>query len=230
MTTRLVSLPAGVERRPDGRSRAPAPGGAEAGDAPFGSNAAHEAAVAAIAAICAALRELAAPEADLPLVVGRAREHLRWSMEAELRARGGIDAAPLAPRDMGALMVDALEALAAAVSRSRTEAAQRERHLRDILDRARHALRESALDEANAAIARPIVHAPPAPDPWSARLTDRERDVLNLMVAGVIKTNDIAQALVISPATAKKHIRHILAKLEVESRRAAVRRAAASGW
>lgn len=180
-------------------------------------------AITAIAEICASVRETANRDIDLPRAVALGRIRLR-RLVADEAARG--DAACVALQDMCAHMLDAFEALAAAMSRSRAEAAQRERHLRDILDRARQALRESALDEADAA----IVHAPPAPDPWLTRLTDREREVMGAMISGVTKTNDIADRLTISPTTVKKHVSHILEKLEVVSRHAAVRRAREAGW
>ena len=53
------------------------------------------------------------------------------------------------------------------------------------------------------------------------RLTPRERNVLSLLIEGA--DNDrIAQALVISPQTARTHVQNVLAKLEVHSRREAV--------
>ena len=50
-----------------------------------------------------------------------------------------------------------------------------------------------------------------------SRLTRREREVLHLLVDGS-GTEAIAQALVISPQTARTHIQNILAKLGVHSR------------
>jgi DNA-binding NarL/FixJ family response regulator len=50
-----------------------------------------------------------------------------------------------------------------------------------------------------------------------ARLTRRERQVLGLLAAGA--DNDrIAQALVISPETARTHVQHVLSKLDMHSR------------
>lgn len=52
-------------------------------------------------------------------------------------------------------------------------------------------------------------------------LSDREREVLELIADG--KTNrEIADALVISPITARNHVSAILAKLQVSDRRAAM--------
>ncbi len=52
-------------------------------------------------------------------------------------------------------------------------------------------------------------------------LTDREREVLHLMVDGLNNT-DIAEALVVSRSTVKFHVSNILSKLEVSSRTEAV--------
>jgi DNA-binding CsgD family transcriptional regulator len=58
-----------------------------------------------------------------------------------------------------------------------------------------------------------------------ARLTSREREVLDLVAAG--STNAaIAEALIVSPGTVKKHLDNIYAKLGVSSRAAAADRAA----
>lgn len=59
-------------------------------------------------------------------------------------------------------------------------------------------------------------------------LTPRELDVLRLLVEG--KTNpEIAAALFIGRQTVLTHVRHILAKLNVETRTAAVARAIQRG-
>lgn len=50
-----------------------------------------------------------------------------------------------------------------------------------------------------------------------ARLTRREREVLRLLAEG-ISNEGIAQALVISPETARTHIQNVLGKLDVHSR------------
>ena len=52
-------------------------------------------------------------------------------------------------------------------------------------------------------------------------LSDREREVLELLTRGK-RNSEIAQELSISPRTVEKHVHHILDKLEVESRLAAV--------
>ena len=56
----------------------------------------------------------------------------------------------------------------------------------------------------------------PVPN-FAVRLTDREREVLELMAAGRDNTQ-IAQELFISAQTVKNHVSNILAKLEVENR------------
>jgi len=56
-----------------------------------------------------------------------------------------------------------------------------------------------------------------APDPVAHSLSERELDVLRLLVAG--KTNrEIAQALILSVSTVKTHVEHVIAKLEVADR------------
>jgi LuxR family transcriptional regulator, maltose regulon positive regulatory protein len=55
-------------------------------------------------------------------------------------------------------------------------------------------------------------------------LTERELEVLRLLAAGA-SNKDIAEALVISMATVKSHVSHILSKLNVSSRGQAAARA-----
>jgi DNA-binding NarL/FixJ family response regulator len=58
---------------------------------------------------------------------------------------------------------------------------------------------------------------PPEPGPRLNALTDREREVMRLVAAGL--TNDeIAAHLVLSPATAKTHVSRIMTKLAVRDR------------
>ncbi len=61
---------------------------------------------------------------------------------------------------------------------------------------------------------------PPSPLP-PAGLTGRQREVLRLLATGA-STQTIAKKLFISPMTARNHIQHILTKLGVHSRLAAV--------
>jgi NarL family two-component system response regulator LiaR len=62
------------------------------------------------------------------------------------------------------------------------------------------------------------VHRPKAPN---FHLTSREIEVLSLMVKGYTNS-DIAQQLVISPSTAKKHVANVLSKLGATTRTQAV--------
>jgi DNA-binding NarL/FixJ family response regulator len=62
--------------------------------------------------------------------------------------------------------------------------------------------------------ARPDPQTPPA---QLAELTEREREILRLVAAG-LSNADIARRLVISPLTAKTHVARILAKLDCHDR------------
>lgn len=59
-----------------------------------------------------------------------------------------------------------------------------------------------------------------APAAAIGRLTSRERDVLARIASGQTSTQ-IARALDISPGTVRKHVEHILSRLDVASRTAA---------
>jgi DNA-binding CsgD family transcriptional regulator len=61
-----------------------------------------------------------------------------------------------------------------------------------------------------------------------AELRDREREVLELMIAG-LRNRDIAERLFISVRTVKFHVSNILQKLEVDSRTAAIALAHTAG-
>lgn len=52
----------------------------------------------------------------------------------------------------------------------------------------------------------------------SDALTDRERDVLELLVAGVTSNHELAERLFVSENTVKYHMRNILEKLHVNNR------------
>jgi DNA-binding NarL/FixJ family response regulator len=65
-----------------------------------------------------------------------------------------------------------------------------------------------------------------------ARLTAREREVVEMLLAGA-RNDEIAAALVISPQTAKRHVQNVLRRLGVHSRLEAValaRRAGGRAW
>ncbi|GAB1516106.1 response regulator [Actinophytocola sp. KF-1] len=57
----------------------------------------------------------------------------------------------------------------------------------------------------------------PAPSPRLASLTEREREVMTLVAAG-LSNDEIAERLVLSPATAKTHVSRIMTKLDVRDR------------
>ncbi|MGW1992165.1 response regulator [Embleya sp. NPDC001921] len=59
--------------------------------------------------------------------------------------------------------------------------------------------------------------APPEPDPRVQALTDREREVMALVAAG-LSNDEIAARLVLSPATAKTHVSRIMTKAAVRDR------------
>ncbi|MCC6801956.1 MAG: response regulator transcription factor [Anaerolineae bacterium] len=69
--------------------------------------------------------------------------------------------------------------------------------------------------------AQALIHAVTHPQPVGFDLTERERDVLNLMVKGY-NNPQIAGELIISRSTVKFHVSSILSKLGVTSRTEAV--------
>jgi DNA-binding NarL/FixJ family response regulator len=66
-------------------------------------------------------------------------------------------------------------------------------------------------------IARPSAPPPPALCAIAARLTPREREILEAIGRGA-SNKDIARTLNISAATVKNHVHHLLEKLEVSTR------------
>lgn len=94
-----------------------------------------------------------------------------------------------------------------------------ERSKRDFTERDRsllQLLRPSLIKIQNAAFARRRARTPAA-----ATLTKREREILSLIARG--KTSrEIAELLVVSTYTVRKHTEHILEKLDVRTRSAAV--------
>jgi NarL family two-component system response regulator LiaR len=83
--------------------------------------------------------------------------------------------------------------------------------------RAAHAGRATLSPEAAQALVQ-ITNQSPAP---GLDLTEREREVLNLMIEGLNNTQ-IAGRLSVSPSTIKSHVSNILSKLGVASRTEAV--------
>ncbi len=69
--------------------------------------------------------------------------------------------------------------------------------------------------------AQALIHASTHPPALGHDLTDREREVLNLMVQG-LSNPDIAEQLVVSRSTVKFHVSSILSKLGAASRSEAV--------
>jgi NarL family two-component system response regulator LiaR len=80
-----------------------------------------------------------------------------------------------------------------------------------------HAGRSTLAPEAAAA----LIRAATSPPPPGSDLTAREREVLALMAAG--RSNpEIAESLIVSEATVKTHVSHILSKLGAATRTEAV--------
>jgi two-component system, NarL family, response regulator LiaR len=79
--------------------------------------------------------------------------------------------------------------------------------------RAAHAGRGTLSPE----VVQSMTHAGDQPSSPGYNLTEREREVLVLLVAG-LNNSEIAEKLVVSPSTIKSHVSNILAKLDVTSR------------
>lgn len=85
------------------------------------------------------------------------------------------------------------------------------------------AIRSAAVGRSTLApeAARALIHATAAPEGLGHDITEREREVLQLMVEG-LKNNEIAERLFISYSTTKYHVSSILSKLGASSRTEAV--------
>jgi DNA-binding NarL/FixJ family response regulator len=68
--------------------------------------------------------------------------------------------------------------------------------------------------------ARPVAPPPRAPHALEGlhALTEREREVLDLLVQGITSNRELAERLVVSENTVKYHFRNILDKLHVQNR------------
>ena len=73
-----------------------------------------------------------------------------------------------------------------------------------------------------------VVLAGFGPGPAAAALTERESDVLRLVVEG-LTARQIATRLVLSPRTVENHVQHVLRKLDLPNRAALVRYAIEQG-
>jgi DNA-binding NarL/FixJ family response regulator len=141
--------------------------------------------------------------------VGSMHSHEDFSSAYErLGRRVGDDLARLRR-----LLLDAEDTLAAAradLSDSRAHVSELRRHLNTI----RALLAD--VDAAKAATSNELV-ADLAKSPALDSLTRRERDVAILLARG-LSNRQIADKLVISPATVRVHVEHIFVKLGVHSR------------
>jgi len=100
----------------------------------------------------------------------------------------------------------------------------------DLLDRAlagEPALTPQLSRKVLQAFTKPPATRPPHEDPDA--LTDREREVLELMVDGITSNRQLAKRLEVSENTVKFHVRNILDKLHLHNRAQAVSHALRHG-
>ena len=111
---------------------------------------------------------------------------------------------------------DLFESLRAGASGYMTKNARRDEIIGAI-----RAGRDGALPLTPAMASRVLAHfrqlRPQATPESLALLSEREREILTLLAAG-LRDKEIAHQLLISPATVKKHVEHILRKLQVRTR------------
>jgi DNA-binding NarL/FixJ family response regulator len=88
------------------------------------------------------------------------------------------------------------------------------------VDRGEPALTPALARKLLGEFARPAAPPPArsAADQGIGALTEREREVLDLLVQGITSNRDLAERLVISENTVKYHFRNILDKLHVQNR------------
>jgi len=146
----------------------------------------------------AATRELAARQPDVKVVMLTASEHNETLFEAIKAGAQGYLLKNLEADEFFSLLDGA----------SRGEPA-----LTPVL--ARKLLQEFARPVAAAVVAEPAGHEPDA-------LTEREREVLELMVEGITSNRKLAMRLTLSENTVRFHVRNILDKLRLHNRAQAV--------
>jgi LuxR family maltose regulon positive regulatory protein len=66
-------------------------------------------------------------------------------------------------------------------------------------------------------------------EPLNEELTQRELDVLSLLLDGELSNSQMGQSLYVAPSTVKTHLKSIYRKLGVSSRKEAVKQAQATG-
>ncbi len=163
---------------------------------------------------------------DLPPEPTRGmRHHHAMFLEAVAVLAGLIGAAESAARLFGAAEIEAHgrpPTLPELVAYEHAEAASRQRIGEHAYERARDAGQRMRPEEVKSEVDRVLTavegeRSRSTPDRDGARLTPREREVLQLLVEG--RSNpEIAAALFVSPRTAETHVTHILAKLGVTTR------------
>lgn len=188
--------------------------------------------------VCAAIRDLgeamrrvaSAQGMGLRTAIAQGRALLNRVEHAEA-ARGEASSAALL--DACALLLESLDELAGSVEMAAADAARRERmRIAQMLTQLEQAaeMDDGYVEEgedglAQGDVARPAWHAEQPP---AQPLTQQERTVLELLAMGA-GTQQIAEALTISPTTAKKHVCNVLEKLGVSDRLSAVLRGQSLG-
>jgi len=118
-----------------------------------------------------------------------------------------------------ALRADASDMPIVFVSGSRTESYDRVAGL--LVGADDYIVKPYAPDELLTRVRHLVRRSQPSPEPVTARLTKREREVLGLLAEG-LRHDEIAERLFISPKTVGSHVANILRKLGVRSQTQAV--------